>query len=249
MPEYKPNQEIIEQSFRELGYIMKWVKSREDNQENPITVLVGGWAVYAYNPWYGSIDIDLITNNRTKERLKHHLRTRRGYIPYRTAEESTVCKPTESGSIIIDFGTRERPYRFEGRTEALDLEILNGNTVIKKIGEDISAAVPTRSLLFLFKLKAAWDREYRVKTRTSEDISWESGKLIKDYADLLALIDPEYGGEDIDIAFLGEQFKRFEFLRECLRGVPDNDDARTKYGKMDRETAQKTWNKLLELLK
>jgi hypothetical protein len=203
MPEYKPNQEIVHQSLRELGYIMNWVKSREDNQDNPITVLVGGWAVYAYNPWYGSIDIDLITNNRTKERLKHHLRKSRGYIPYRTAEESTVCKPTESGSIIIDFGSRERPYRFEGRTEALDFEILNGNTVIKRIEGEISAAVPTRSLLLLLKLKAAWDRRYRVETETSEDSLWERGKLIKDYADLLALIDPEYSGEDLILRFLG----------------------------------------------
>ncbi len=29
---------------------------------------------------------------------------------------------------------------------------------------------------------------------------------IKDYADILALLDYEYGGTNIDIAFIGEQF-------------------------------------------
>jgi len=49
--------------------------------DNPVTVLVGGWAVDAYNPWYGSIDIDLVTNNRTKHSLMRILVKERDYDP------------------------------------------------------------------------------------------------------------------------------------------------------------------------
>ena len=73
MPPYEPNQQIIEKSLEELEYILNWIKQREDTANNPTTVLIGGWAIDAYNPWYGSIDIDLVTNNRTKHSLMHIL--------------------------------------------------------------------------------------------------------------------------------------------------------------------------------
>lgn len=60
-----------------------------------VTVLIGGWAVDAYNPWYGSIDIDLITNASTKRSLLHALRTERGFERQRTPSGPTmVSKPT-----------------------------------------------------------------------------------------------------------------------------------------------------------
>lgn len=108
--------------------------------------------------------------------------------------------------------------------------------------------MPTRSLLLLFKLKAAWDRAYRIENEKSADLEWENGKLTKDYADILALLDYEYGGTDMDIAFLGEQFSHFEFLKECLKIIPDNLDVLTKYGRMDRKTARENCKKLLLLL-
>jgi len=122
MPEYSPSQKIIDQSLEELKYVMQWVRQREENKENPVTIIKG----------------------------------------------------------------------------------------------NVSAAVPTRSLLLLFKLKASWDRAYRIEKEQSDDPEWERGKRIKDYADILALLDPAYGGTDIDIAFLGEQFVHFEFLKACL---------------------------------
>ena len=248
MPEYSPSQKIIDQSLEELKHIMQWVRQREENKDNPVTVLIGGWAVYAYNPWYGSLDIDLVTNNSTKESLKYYLLHSRGYEYYRLFRPHSVAKFTHDGPIIIDFGSKEAEDPFEGRHEKLDLNILDGNTEIRKIRGEVPAAVPTRSLLLLFKLKAAWDRAYRIENEKSDDLEWENGKLIKDYADILALLDYEYGGTDIDIAFLGEQFSHFEFLKECLKIIPDNLDVLTKYGRMDQKTARETCEKLLLLL-
>ncbi len=57
---------IARESLDELKRIFSWVRDRESSLANPITILVGGWAVHSYNDYWGSIDIDLITNNRTK---------------------------------------------------------------------------------------------------------------------------------------------------------------------------------------
>jgi len=248
MPEYSPSQRIIDQSLEELKHIMQWVRSRGETDEKPVTVLIGGWAVDAYNPWYGSIDIDLVTNHTTKSSLMWHLRNERGYEHYRSPGLHSVAKNTSDGQIIIDFISKETRDPFEGRPEKLDFNILDGNTEIRNIRDVVPAAVPTRSMLLLSKLKASWDRAYRLKHGTSEDAEWDRGKLIKDYADILALLDPKFGGEYLDMAFLGEQFSRFDFLKGCLKRIPDNYDALTKYEKMDRETARQTCKKLLLLL-
>ena len=73
MPTYDPNPQIISKSLEELKFILNWVRERGETADTPVTVLVGGWAVDAYNPYYGSVDIDIVTNNRTKESLKYIL--------------------------------------------------------------------------------------------------------------------------------------------------------------------------------
>lgn len=246
MPPYNPTQQIINMSLEELMSILNWVREHGETATNPITVLVGGWAVYAYNPWYGSIDIDLVTNNRKKSSLMRFLVNERRYRHDRTAVH-TVYKPTTYGPIRIDFGNRYESYRFEGRDEELNFDILDGQTVLKEIRGGISGAVPTRSLLLLFKLKAAWDRAYRIDSETSDDSNWEQGKLIKDYADILALIDPNHGGTELDLNFLGEKLINLDFLSECLENISENHDALEKYRQMDYETARDTIRQLLSL--
>jgi hypothetical protein len=248
MPEYSPTQQIIELSLEELKNIMQWVREREKNDETPITILIGGWAVDAYNPWYGSIDLDLVTNHKTREHLKWYLQNQRGFEHLREPGLHSVTKNTPAGKIIIDFLSRETADPFEGRSETLDFHILDDNTEIKTVRDEIPAAVPKRSLLVLFKLKAVWDRTYRLQHNTSEDASWDHAKCIKDCADILALIDPNFGGTDLDLEFLGEQFVRFGFLKDCLRIIPVNNDALAKYRKMDQETARESCNTLLSLI-
>lgn len=250
MPDSSRDEEqLITLSFEELKYIRSWVRKREENNKFPITVLIGGWAVDAYNSWYGSVDVDLVTNHETREDLKWHLLNYRGFEHYgRELGAQSVAKETPFGKIIMDISSRARDDPFEGRKEALNSSIFDGNTEIKMIRGVVSAAVPTRSLLLLLKLKAAWDRTYRVESGTSYAVTMERGKIIKDYADILALIDPEYGGEELNIAFLGEQFTQFDFLKKCVEQLPDNYDAVIRYRKMDREAAREVCDKLLLLM-
>ncbi len=175
--------------------------------------------------------------------------TERGYLHYRIPGIHTVYKSTDYGhSIIIDFGTRDEHYAFEGRIEELNFDSLNGQTIVKEIRTGIGFYVPARSLLLLFKLKASWDRSYRIENETSDDTYRERAKLIKDYADIIALIDPAHGGRDIDTGFLGEKLVDFYFLKEFLRRIPENRDAVGMYNGMSQEAVRDNIMRLLSLV-
>ena len=212
MVNYQDQSSIIQNSNEELQEITKFLQQKED-QVNPITVLIGGWAVHSYNPWYGSIDIDLITNSRMRHSIKEHLVSTRGFARTRNPDDTKrVEKRVEEGKyIIIDFGNREQEDPFEGRTCHLTYDVLDGQTELKPIGGGLFFPVPKRTILLLFKMKAAWDRKYRIDHDESHDIEWERGKLRKDRADILALLDPRTKGRDIDISILGQKMEENDF--------------------------------------
>jgi hypothetical protein len=57
---------------------------------------------------------------------------------------------------------------FMGRSERLNLKALDGRTDLRKVGgRDVP--VPERSFLLLMKLKAAWDRAWRLDNNQSPD--------------------------------------------------------------------------------
>ena len=232
MPIYNPGQAIIEASVTELRKIVLWVNDRDEDPTIPKTVLIGGWAVDAYNPYLGSVDIDLVTNSKTKNSLMYHLQTHEGYkyhnqFPF----GKTVYREfSPHGSIILDFETRESPYPFEGHPDRpFTLDILTGNTIIKPVRGSVAMTVPNRAILLFLKLKAAWDRKYRIDHRTSFDEQWEMGKMVKDCADILALIDPKAGGQEINIEILGNWVSQFSFLKELILRIPEIDPARIRY--------------------
>ncbi|MDO8872068.1 MAG: hypothetical protein Q7V05_04955 [Methanoregula sp.] len=249
MPAYEVSRSVIEASLAELAEIFHWVHERE-NTENPVTVLIGGWAVYCYNPWYGSIDIDLVTNAGTRQHLMRHLLTSRGFIRKRNPpfKNSVVKVITGNGEIIIDFIPRNEKNCFEGRSETCPMNLLNGRTIVKEISPGFSVTIPERSLLLLLKLKAAWDRAYRIQEHTSDNEDWEKGKLRKDRADILSLIDPDNGGTELDFMFLGDMMRQNPFLTDILAIIPDDRDALQMYGHMDRNTAQRAIENVLRLI-
>jgi hypothetical protein len=185
-------------------------------------------------------DIDLITNSRAKQSLKQHLVSTRGFEHFRTPDDSKrVQKITTDGKpIIIDFGTREQPDPFEGRDCAVQYDILDGRTEVKPVGGGFSIPIPKRELLLLFKLKAAWDRDHRIVNDSSHDLEWEKGKLRKDHADILALLDPKAGGQNVDLFALGEYLSQYPFLTSCLKQTADDADAVSWYGRMDRNEVE-----------
>lgn len=249
MPGYEIPRSVIETSLAEMAAISRWIDDRE-NPENPVMVLIGGWAVYCYNPWYGSIDIDLVTNAGTRQHLMRYLVSDRGFIRRRNPpfKNSVVKLIPPDGEIIIDFIPKNERNCFEGSNETCPMSLLNGRTVTREISPGFSITIPDRSLLLLLKLKAAWDRAYRIQEHTSEREDWENGKLRKDRADILSLIDPGVGGRDLDLMFLGEMIRQYPFLRETFAIIPGDRDALQMYGRMDREIARDVIATVLRLI-
>lgn len=249
MPGYEVPRSIIEASLAELAEISRWINDRE-NPDNPVTVLIGGWAVYCYNQWYGSIDIDLVTNAGTRQHLMRHLILTRDFIRRRNPpfKNSVIKIIPPDGEIIIDFIPKNERNCFEGSDATCPMSLLNGRTVTREISPGFSVTIPDRSLLLLLKLKAAWDRAYRIQEHTSEREDWENGKLRKDRADILSLIDPEAGGTELDLMFLGEMMRRYPFLTETLAIISNDRDAIQMYSRMDRETARNAIVDVLRLI-
>lgn len=248
MAQYEPSQRIIALSLAELNEIIQYLREKYDDA-GPKAVLIGGWAVDSYNPWFGSIDLDLVTNSRTRKGIMHHLREKRGFEPYRLPGLSTsVQKLTEAGPIIIDFATLQKPYLFEGIEDIfMDLHILEENTEMRNIRGGIEVAVPNRVTLLVLKLKAIWDRQYRIDHDLCDDLLWETGKVVKDRADVLALLDPEHGGRDLNIYVLGKLFRNYPFLERSLISVYETNEGIEKYGRISQGFARKIIEQLLSL--
>ena len=49
-----PSDEITRKSLEELDFILNWAREREEKRNDSPIVLIGGWAVDAYNPWYAN---------------------------------------------------------------------------------------------------------------------------------------------------------------------------------------------------
>ncbi len=248
MASYEGLRSIVSISLEELQEIARYLQDREDPHA-PVTVLIGDWAVHSYNPWYGSIDIDLITNSKTRGSLQEHLVKNRGFIRDRRPDDTKyVRKPTPRGSILIDFGTREREDPFEGHGCCMSYAVLDGRTRLRPIGDGLSFPVPERTTLLVLKLKAASDREFRIDNGTSHDPEWEKGKLKKDRADIMALLDPDGGGHEVDLYFLGETMERYPFMKRCLLQTASDLEAVEFYGRMDQDGAEDLIERMLSLI-
>ena len=241
---------IEKASYEELRRILEWVVGRGGKQGRTPCVLVGGWAVYTYNPYIGSVDIDLVLNARTRGRLFHWLRKERAFELWRSPERTWkgVRKRTKGGFWIhVDTASRAEIYPFEGRTETLNFDIVDGHTETRRV-DSLPVPVPERALLVLFKLKAAFDRSTRLDMGTSDDPEWERGKLVKDRSDILALIDPAAGGRDLGVTFLGHSLARYPFLVPVFRQVGMDTNAVQRYGRLPRGGARLLVENTIRLL-
>ena len=247
MQETYGDQRLMASSFEELRHIIGWFGSRKEAGLGPRYVLIGGWAVYCYNPWNRSVDIDLVMNQRTKRGLLHHLRADRGYVrrgPEHMGGRS-LQKPTPIGPIRLDIASFESSFTFEDGQRPLDLAPLRDMTV-ERVLEDLHVPVPERSMLLVMKLKAAWDRQWRVDHGTSDDVDYDRTKALKDLADVLALIDPEKGGMDLDVGLLGSYLERYTSFRIVLERIAREPVGAMRYG-IPLAQATRTVDRLLAL--
>jgi len=225
-----PASDIFQVSKDEVKAIFRWIAEREGGGRRT-TVLIGGWAVYTYDPYYGSVDIDLVTNSRTRSSLTNHLVGSLGYRMEHCpgGEGKFPIKTFPSvGSVWVDFATRRSPNIYAGNKEGLPYSLLDGNVTQQDL-DGTPIPVPTPSLLLLFKMKAAWDRNWRLSNGKGSDPGWERGKMVKDQADILALLNSQ-SRERFDLDLIGRELERCPFLKEVLNDMRTSVDAAEMYG-------------------
>ncbi|WP_424358653.1 hypothetical protein [Methanocella sp. MCL-LM] len=245
----REDQEIIRLSIAEIGAIGDWVQQRQSRHPDQKLFLIGGWAVYFYNPWLGSIDIDLVAGSRLRNSLSQYLVAERSFVRREEDGIKFLTKKTARGDIIIDFVTTSDPWEFFGTGVNLGFDHLEAPdlTALQKIG-GAEVIIPSRSLLLIYKLKASWDRTRRCRDGKSVRQQWEEDKAIKDGADVLALIDPQNGGTDLDLQFLGGAFRQFSFLKAHLEEICHDRTIISNYGRMDEKTASEVCHRLFTLI-
>lgn len=138
-----------------------------------------------------------------------------------------LVEKTEIGSIYIDAcdfefrnffkedPTKEIPYNLCTKKELLRLRPISGEYFY----------VPVKELLFLYKTKAARDREYLVTNAGMSTGGLERlrGKRDKDYSDLVALLDPR-AGEAMNGFVLGDLIRehRISFVVDTISNIPSH---------------------------
>ena len=153
--------DAYERSFLEAQAIARAV---------PEAVLIGGWAVWSFNPRLKSRDIDVLIAPRDLWKLDAHLKGR-GFVETSGArlQERGYRALHEDASIDVDvYDTVIGPY---------PVEELLPRAVSRTLG-DVPMRIPASTELLALKVRAARDR------RGSE-------KGAKDLADILALLSVE----------------------------------------------------------
>jgi hypothetical protein len=173
-------------------------------------VIIGGWAVFFYNPYYGSVDIDVVGPSvngafdetiESYERSNGYVITKQDLLGTEIVASKTIFSRARKkvGAMEIDACTYEQPgvaEFHEDRSRTLPYALCGerGCTQEVRIAQDCVCYVPIKPLLTLFKVKARRDRSYDIATKGStisaSKLAWLKSKTIKDGSDIIALLDP-----------------------------------------------------------
>jgi len=221
-------------------------------------VIVGGWAVYFYNPYYGSVDIDVVGPSHRgafDEIIEGYERSHGYEILQQDAlgTEITASKPIYSkggkriGDMEIDACTYERTSAsqfHEDGSKSLSYSLCEREGCKKevRIARDCVCYVPSKALLALFKVKARRDRSYDIRTKgatmNEARLAWLRGKVAKDGSDIIALLDPKDRGailKDVmdytQISALASEFDLTDLVTDTLQEVLKDGGALSLYGR------------------
>ena len=241
---------MVEASYRELLEFVRFYR------HHGTPVIIGGWAVYFYNPYFGSVDVDVVGRSfqgAFEDVIERYERTH-GYEfeAILGAVETTARKPVLSkgkllGQMEIDACSYERPgaSRFH-EDESLELPYSaiedRGCKTEVRLAKDSVFYVPCKELLMLYKVKARRDRAFDVRTRGlemgGERLQWLRGKVVKDGSDILALLDPQTKGAQLPNAISYPKLRRLarkhgtdKVLAETMKEVIKDNQAWQSYGR------------------
>lgn len=240
----------MEASYRELLEFVRFYR------HHGTPVIIEGWAVFFYNPYFGSVDIDVVGysyRGAFEEIIERYERTH-GYELDTTpgAVETTAKKPILSrgrlvGQTEIDACGYERPgaSKFH-EDDSLELPYSacedRGCKREVSLAKDCVFYVPCKELLLLYKVKARRDRAFDVRTKgptlSEGRLQWLQGKVVKDGSDILALLDPHAERAKLPdimsypkLRHLARKHGIGKVVAETVKGVIEDNQAWQSYGR------------------
>jgi hypothetical protein len=220
-------------------------------------VIIGGWAVFFYNPYLGSVDIDVVgpSLNGTFDEIIEGYERSHGYEITKQdllGTEIVASKPIRSkagkkiGDMEIDACSYEQPavgqfHEDKSKTLPYALCEKDGCKQEVSIAKGCVCYVPTKPLLTLFKVKARRDRSYDIATKgstmNSSKLEWLRSKVTKDGSDIIALLDPTGRRATLQDKMNYEQMKALasesnltNLVTDTLQNVLEDERALSLYG-------------------
>lgn len=220
-------------------------------------IVLGGWAVYSYNPYQGSFDIDCVgpysplygqlivymdSNDFELER-SDPLGLTEVYVKH-VYEQNVYIGDVhidacyfKDENLFKENHNKKLPYGLCAEPKYLERGQIN----------DTFVWVPIKELLFLYKLKALRDRMWRISNESlpNEDREFIKGKIEKDKTDLLALLDPRHSPLDPHKSLDIIKSLDLKFVITTMKDLPNQQDAITKYARATRAKVEGWVNKML----
>ena len=216
--------------------------------------------MYFYNPYFGSVDIDVVGPSLRGEfydTIEKYERSH-GYEIIQSDPlglEVSASKPIYSrtkrkiGDMEIDACSYEQTGAsafHEDGSKLLPYSLCDQdvNRRLVTLGRNSVCYSPSRALLMLYKIKARRDRtcDARTKGATMDPsrLEWLRGKIVKDGSDIIALLDDSQRGrtailnEPLDLDRLGRMAREHQIDRiteQTLREVLNDNAALELYGR------------------
>jgi len=189
-------------------------------------IIIGGWAVYFYSPKMGSRDIDVVLPSwEMRDRIIDSYLKNNGYeqrqIAFGVNEWVKLLDPEDTTSeTYLDVCTLQDKNMVRG----MDFEVPWSIAREWQRGmelEGLEIYIPDPEPLLVLKVKAAWDRFYKI-TKEGKN-GFLKDKLRKDRFDIISLLfECELRRDIIDEIVSMHEFKEC-FVDALSRAISDNE--------------------------
>jgi len=233
-----------------------------------VPTIIGGWAVYFYNSYFGSVDIDLVSPS-FRGCFSNIIERYQRVYGYEILNvdilglQIIARKPVISGSRLVGYieidacstDDPNAPKFHENTDKQLPFSLCFEDDYRRevKLSDKAYCYIPCKSLLLLYKLKALRDRTYDLKTKGAilpEDrVIRLRDKIVKDKADIIALLDSNPKDfkirDQVDPTRIVEitQITGTGFVLESLEEVPRDNEATRLYDPMLEKQEVERWCK------
>ncbi|MDG6998272.1 MAG: hypothetical protein JRN15_04065 [Nitrososphaerota archaeon] len=165
---------LIRGSYKELLSFLRYYR------HFGAPTIIGGWAVYLYNPYYGSVDIDVVGPNfggsfydviERYERSHGYTIGQNDPLGIEVVASKPIYKGKKKiGDMEIDACSYEQSGAssfHEDETKRLPYSLCGREEHRKEVAirRDCICYVPNKALLTLFKVKARRDRTYDIHSK------------------------------------------------------------------------------------